>query len=85
MNVSAINSPAAHCRTNHARAWLEARSPSEEILILAATAEAANELARELVQAKGAAFGWHRLSLPQYASVLAAPLLAKMDRWRLMT
>lgn len=77
MNIRAVVSPAAHSRTKLARAWLEARSPSEEVLIVAATADAANELARELIQTRGAAFGWHRLSLPQYASVLAAPLLAK--------
>ena len=60
-----------------ARAWLEARTPAEEILILAANADAANELVREVALLKGAAFGWHRLSLPQFAAVLAAPLLAE--------
>jgi len=79
MTVRVITSSAAHSRIRHARAWLEARSPAEEILILAATAAAGNELARELAQTKGAAFGWHRLSLAQFAAVLAAPVLATRD------
>ena len=71
-----VVSSAAHGRIRHARAWLETRSPAEEILILAATADAGNELARDVARTKGAAFGWHRLSLAQFAAVLAAPLLA---------
>jgi RecB family exonuclease len=41
-------------------------------LIIGASLDAANELARKVVQARGAAFGWHRLTLPQLAAVLAA-------------
>ena len=51
--------------------------PAEEILVLAANADAASELVRHVALEKGAAFGWHRLSLPQFAAVLAAPLLAE--------
>ena len=76
MGDRVVISSAAHSRIRHARAWLETRSPAEEILILAATADAANELARDVALTKGAAFGWHRLSLAQFAAVLAAPLLA---------
>ena len=72
-----VTSSANHSRIRQARAWLEARSPAEEILILAANADAANELVRNVALVKGAAFGWHRLSLPQFAAVLAAPLLAE--------
>ncbi len=76
MGDRVVISSAAHSRISHARAWLETRSPAEEILILAATADAGNELARDVARTKGAAFGWHRLSLAQFAAVLAAPLLA---------
>jgi RecB family exonuclease len=69
-------SSAADSRIRHARAWLETRSPAEELLILAATLDAANELARDVARSKGAAFGWHRLSLAQLAALLAAPELA---------
>jgi hypothetical protein len=68
MGVSVVTSSAAHSRIRHARAWLETRSPAEEILILAATADAGNELARDVARTKGAAFGWHRLSLAQFAA-----------------
>ena len=57
--------------------WLEARTPTEEILVLAANADAANGLVRDVALEKGAAFGWHRLSLHQFALVLAAPPLAE--------
>lgn len=56
--------------------WLEARNQSEEVLIVGATLDAANELARTVAEAKGAAFGWHRLSLSQLAAAIASPLLA---------
>ena len=76
MGGRVVISSAAHSRIRHARAWLETRSPAEEILILAATTDAGNDLARDVARTKGAAFGWHRLSLAQFAAVLAAPPLA---------
>src|SRR5215831_11035994 len=66
----------SHRRRARARAWLEAREPAEEVLIIGATLDAANEVARGVAQMKGAAFGWHRLSLTQLAAALAAPTLA---------
>jgi ATP-dependent helicase/nuclease subunit B len=38
--------------------------------------DGANELARAVAKDKGAAFGWHRLSFPQLAAAIAAPVLA---------
>jgi hypothetical protein len=51
-----------------------ARGPStgRGVLIIGASLDAANELARTVVQVRGAAFGWHRLTLPQLAALLAA-------------
>ena len=72
-----VTSSASQSRIAQGRAWLEARVPAEEILVLAANADAANELVRDVALEKGAAFGWHRLSLPQFAAVLARPLLAE--------
>jgi hypothetical protein len=69
---SLLISTASHRRLARALAWLEARAPAEEVLIIGATLDAANELARRVVQARGAAFGWHRLTLAQLAAVLAA-------------
>jgi hypothetical protein len=73
MGGSIFISAASQSRIARARAWLEARQPAEEILILGANLDAANELARDVVRTKGAAFGWHRLSLAQLAAMLAAP------------
>jgi ATP-dependent helicase/nuclease subunit B len=54
----------SHRRIARARAWLEAREPAEEILIIGATLDAANELARGVAQMKGAdRFGGHRRRL----------------------
>ena len=72
-----VRSSASQSRIAQARAWLEARTPAEEILVLAANADAASELVRGVALEKGAVFGWHRRSLPQFAAVLAAPLLAE--------
>lgn len=62
-------------RIARARVWLEARQPGEEVLIVGASLDAANELVRRVVSEKGAAFGWHRLTLPQLAAVAARPAL----------
>jgi ATP-dependent helicase/nuclease subunit B len=67
---------AGHRRIRRARAWLEARKPAEEVLILGATPDAANELVRIVAKDKGAAFGWHRLTLSQFAAAIARPALA---------
>jgi hypothetical protein len=69
-------SAATHRRLARSRAWLEARDPGEEVVIVAASLDAADELARGVAAQKGAIFGWHRVSLAQLASVIAAPLLA---------
>jgi|SRR6516165_448271 len=68
MGIRVLTSSMSHRRTACARAWLEAREPAEEILIIGATLDAANELAREVALTKGAAFGRHRLSLTQLAA-----------------
>jgi RecB family exonuclease len=77
--VSAIVATSAvnHRRIRRARVWLESRVAAEEVLIIGASLDAANELARRVAKEKGAAFGWHRLTLAQLAAALAAPLLAE--------
>ena len=56
--------------------WLLARAPAEEVVIVGANLDAANELARRVATEKGAAFGWHRLTLSQLVAAAAAPVLA---------
>jgi hypothetical protein len=76
MNANLVLSVANHRRLEQARLWLEGRSPNEEVLLLGATLDGPNDLARILAKQKGAAFGWHRLSFSQLAFAVAAPLLA---------
>jgi RecB family exonuclease len=79
MHASAIVSAVNHRRIAHARAWLRKRAPGEEVLIVGAALDAANELTRGVAMEKSAAFGWHRLTLPQLAATIAAPILASRD------
>lgn len=62
-------------RTRRARAWLAVKSGAEEILILGASLGALNDLVRLQAADKPAAFGWHRLTLPQLAATIATPTL----------
>jgi RecB family exonuclease len=75
MPVRLVTSPAASARIGVAEAWLAARAAGEEVLVVGATADAANELLRRLAASRGAAFGWHRSTLPRLAASLAQPAL----------
>src|SRR2546422_6666734 len=75
MTMRVLVSSSGNRRIARARVWLEAREPAEEILIVGASLDAANEVARGVAQMKGAAFGWHRLTLTQLAAALAGPAL----------
>ena len=77
MSAIVVTSAVNHRRIGRARSWLENRLVAEEVLIIGASLDAANELARKVAEEKGAAFGWHRVTLPQLAAALAAPLLAE--------
>jgi ATP-dependent helicase/nuclease subunit B len=77
MNSLAVTSVSSRRRIERACAWLEARKRDEEILVVGATVDAANELARQVASRIGAAFGWHRLSLSQLVSLVAARELAQ--------
>jgi hypothetical protein len=70
MHAIAAVSAAGRSRFGRACAWLESRAGAEEVLIVAASLDAANELARRLARQKGAAFGCHRLTLAQLAKVM---------------
>jgi hypothetical protein len=76
MSATVCTSSMSHRRIARARAWLKACAPAEEVLIIGANRDAANELARGVAQTTGAAFGWHRITLAQLAAVLAAPTMA---------
>lgn len=76
MSATAILSVSSQRRLGWARAWLESRGQGEEVLVIGGSVDAANDLARATAQQRGAAFGWHRLSISQLASAVAAPVLA---------
>jgi ATP-dependent helicase/nuclease subunit B len=80
MRATAITSVLSHRRIQRAHTWLESRAPAEEVLIIGATLDAANDLARGIVQEKRAAFGWHRLTLSSLAAAIARPELASRNR-----
>ena len=79
MSPRLISAPAAEARQAAARSWLESRAAGEEVLVVAATADAANELLRGVARARGAAFGWHRATFARLAASLAAESLARAD------
>lgn len=78
MNLLAVTSVSSHRRIERAHSWLETRARDEELVIVGATGDAANDLARQVASRRGAAFGWHRISLPQLVSIVAAEELAHL-------
>jgi ATP-dependent helicase/nuclease subunit B len=72
MDLLAVTSASSRRRIERARSWLESRERDEELVVIGATVGAANELARQVASRIGAAFGWHRISLPQLVSIVAA-------------
>jgi ATP-dependent helicase/nuclease subunit B len=79
MAATVVISSASLSRNACARSWLEARAPAEEVLIVGATLDAANELVRIVARTKGAAFGYHRMTLGQLAATLARPAMAERN------
>jgi ATP-dependent helicase/nuclease subunit B len=77
MAAALVLSSVNHRRILRARAWLGARKPAEEVLIVGSTLDSANELARGVVAETSASFGWHRVTLSQLAAVIARPALAE--------
>ncbi len=63
-----------------ARAWLRARGPGEEVLVVGATADAAADLVRGAALDAGGAFGWHRTTVARLAAALAARALVELCR-----
>ena len=76
MGTSIVISSASHRRISHGRIWLGARAPAEEVVIVGTTLDAVNELVRIVARTKGAAFGYHRMTLGQLAATIARPTLS---------
>jgi CRISPR/Cas system-associated exonuclease Cas4 (RecB family) len=67
-------------RTEAARAWLSERERGEEVVVVAAHADAASERVRDVAGEAGGAFGWQRTTLARLAGTLASPTLAERGR-----
>ena len=71
---------AASSRIEAALRWIEALPRDGEVLVLAASAQAADELLRAATRTSGARFGLHRTTLPRFAALLARATLAERGR-----
>ena len=74
-----VTSGRAELRLREVAAWLASRPTSEEVVIVAATSDAASEQIRTLAKARGSAFGLHRFTLPRLAAELAKLALVQHD------
>jgi ATP-dependent helicase/nuclease subunit B len=75
-----ICSPRADFRLEKARAWLDVNADGREILVVAPSLEAADDLIRETAASRGALFAIHRLTLNRLAGLLAAENLARFGK-----
>jgi RecB family exonuclease len=75
--LEAFSSPWAADRLRVARAFVARFPPATELLIVGATRDAADDLARGMVAARGATFGLHCASLTQLAVRVAAVEMAR--------
>jgi CRISPR/Cas system-associated exonuclease Cas4 (RecB family) len=75
-----VVSACAEDRLAVAREWLRARGPGEEVLVVAATADAAADLVRRAALDAEGAFGWHRITIARLAAALAARALVVHGR-----
>jgi CRISPR/Cas system-associated exonuclease Cas4 (RecB family) len=73
-----VCSASAHTRLRHAKAFLEELEPGTEVLVVAGSRGAADDLVRKIALERGATVGLHRFSLAQLAArIAAAPLAAR--------
>jgi ATP-dependent helicase/nuclease subunit B len=68
--VRLVESPAAAVRLDAARTFIEQWSPDRELLIVGASRDAADDLARTIAHRRGATFGLYRYNLIQLAAAL---------------
>jgi RecB family exonuclease len=73
-----FQSPAAAERLGAARAFVERLPIATEVLLVGASRDATDDLARRITLARGAAFGLHRASLVQLVVRLAAVEMARL-------
>lgn len=74
-----ISAPSAELRVREAAAWLAGRPTGEEVIVVAATSDAASEQIRGIARARGTAFGFHRFTLDRLAAELARLAMVTRD------
>jgi CRISPR/Cas system-associated exonuclease Cas4 (RecB family) len=79
MSRRVVVSPRSELRSREATAWLAARTPGREALVIGATSDAAGEAIRAVALARGSAFGMHRFTLGRLAAELAKHELVERD------
>ena len=79
-HVRLIESSASEMRLAEARRFVRERAREGDVLLVAGSRGAADDLARSIARESGATIGLHRSSLTQLAARLAAPVLAANGR-----
>jgi ATP-dependent helicase/nuclease subunit B len=77
--VRLFESSATEQRLAEARAFVEHEARRGDVVIVAASRGAADDLARSIAVTRGATIGLHRFSFTQLAARLAAPILANQQ------
>ena len=77
---SLFQHPSAAERLKAARDWLLALPKEEEVVVVAPTHEAGQELLRQVALIQSAGFGWHRITVSRLANELAAYDLAAEEK-----
>ncbi len=72
-----VTSNDAGSRLAAAQDWLISRGRSSQVLVVGASRLAADDLVRRATRVTGSSFGWVRTTLPQLATELALPELAR--------
>jgi len=76
-NPQIVRSYRARERIDRAREWLGALAPASEVLVVAPSREAADDLVREHAARRGAAAGIHRLTLNRLIGLLASSAMTE--------
>ncbi len=75
-----ITSPSSARRLHEAAAFLHEAPSHQDVLVVAASRGAADDLARRAAAGRGASLGWHRFSVLQLAARLGIDALAAQGR-----
>ena len=75
-----ITSTSSALRLREAAAFLHDSHPDQDVLVVASSRGAADDLARRAATGRGASLGWHRFSVLQLAARLGIDALAARGR-----